>query len=422
MAHQPLFRAAALNAQKNNWLGHILLIRPVSYQFLTLLAVLFACLLIAFMVWGSYTKRSTVVGQLVPENGLVKVYAPQLGVVAEKSVQEGQHVNQGDVLFILSSERYTDTGHSIQASISEQHELQRTSLQEEYDKTRLQQRDEQQALQSRIAGLQDELARLEGQFTAQQTRVRLSDEAFKRYQGLLEQNYISREQTQQKQEDFLEQSSRLDSILRERSRMQRELAARRDELSGLRVKHQNQLAQIDRTISGVSQQLTESEAKRRLEIRASESGTATAVSASLGTAVDGSRPLVSIVPEGAQLQAHLYAPSRAVGFIREGSPVRMRYQAYPYQKFGQANGKVMSVSRTALSASEIFTMGNPAGNGQNSEPLYRITVALDQQSIRAYGQPQPLQAGMLLDADVMLETRRLYEWVLEPLFSLTGKL
>ncbi|MEZ0211278.1 MAG: HlyD family secretion protein [Methylophilus sp.] len=421
MANPPLYRHAALNAQKTHWLGTILLIRPLSYSVLTLIAVLFATMVVVFMTWGTYTKRSAVIGQLVPETGLVKVYSPQFGIVVEKRVREGQAVKRDEVLFVLSSERYSDEQNSIQASISTQHKQQRQSLQDEIGKTRLQQRDEQQALQSRLDGIKDELERLDVQYQAQQTRVQLSDEALKRYQGLLEKNYISREQTQQKQEDWIEQSTRLESMTREQVRMRRELAARQDELSSLRAKHQNQIAQLERSVSSVSQQLTESEAKRRLVIRAPESGTATAVVANLGTAVEGSRPLVSIVPAGAMLQAYLFAPSRAVGFVREGVPVRLRYQAYPYQKFGQASGRVESVSRTALPAGEIFTMGNPSANSQNNEPYYRITVALERQSITAYGKQQPLQAGMLLDADIMLERRRLYEWVLEPLFSLTGK-
>jgi membrane fusion protein len=421
MANPPLFRHAALNAHKNHWLGTILLIRPISYLFLTAIAVMFAMMIVIFMTWGSYTKRSTVVGQLVPESGLVKVYSPQFGIVVEKRVKEGQAVKRDDVLFILSSERYSDDQGSIQASISTQHKQQRQSLQDEIAKTRLQHRDEQQALQSRLDGIKDELERLDVQYSAQQTRVQLSDEAHKRYLGLLEKNYISREQTQQKQEDWIEQSTRLESMARERVRMQRELVARQDELSSLRAKHQNQIAQLERSVSSVNQQLTESEAKRRLVIRAPESGTATAVVANLGTAIEGSRPLVSIVPAGAILQAYLFAPSRAVGFVREGVPVRLRYQAYPYQKFGQASGRVESVSRTALPAGEIFTMGNPSSTNQNSEPYYRITVNLDRQFITAYGKQEPLQAGMLLDADIMLERRRLYEWVLEPLLSLTGK-
>ncbi|WP_029147522.1 HlyD family secretion protein [Methylophilus sp. 5] len=422
MANQPLFRHAALNAQKNHWLGTILLVRPVSYLFLTGLAILFALIVVVFMACGAYTKRSTVIGQLVPETGLIKVYAPQLGLVVEKKVQEGQQVRQGDMLFVLSSERYSDAQGSVQASISAQHTQQRQSLRDEIVKTRLQQHDEQQALQSRLMGISEELVRLEAQHKAQQTRLQLSAETYQRYQGLLEKNYISREQTQQKQEDWLEQSSRLESMAREQVRMQRDLLARQDELSSVRAKHQNQIAQLERSVSSVSQQLTESEAKRRLVVRAPASGTATAVVANVGTAVEGSRPLVSIVPRGAKLEAHLFAPSRAVGFVRPGVPVRLRYQAYPYQKFGQATGRVVSVSRTALPASEMFTMGNLSGNNQNSEPYYRISVVLDQQTIAAYGVQQPLQAGMLLDADIMLERRRLYEWVLEPLISLTGKL
>ena len=82
-----------------------------------------------------------------------------------------------------------------------------------------------------------------------------------------------------------------------------------------------------------------------------------------------------------------------------------------------------SIATTALSSAEltgtnVFAAGGPPGG----EPLYRISVDLAAQTVTAYGKPVPLQAGMLLDADILQETRRLYEWVLEPLFSLSGKL
>jgi membrane fusion protein len=58
--------------------------------------------------------------------------------------------------------------------------------------------------------------------------------------------------------------------------------------------------------------------------------------------------LASLVPQGAKLQAQLYAPSSAVGFVRPGQPVRLRYEAFPYQKYGQQGGPVLQVSRTPL--------------------------------------------------------------------------
>lgn len=92
----------------------------------------------------------------------------------------------------------------------------------------------------------------------------------------------------------------------------------------------------------------------------------------------------------------------------------MRYQAYQYQKFGHHGGKVIRVSRSAITPA--------TGEGQNAEPYYRVLVALDRQSITAYGKQEPLRPGMRLDADILGERRKLYEWVLEPLYSLRGKL
>lgn len=230
---------------------------------------------------------------------------------------------------------------------------------------------------------------------------------------------------QQKQEELLDQRYRLQSQERDFIRVNRELVGLRYDLTNLSVKQQKQLSQIEREITNAEQELTESEAKRRLVITAPEPGVATAVSVETGQAVDTSKPLVSVVPHGAILQAHLYAPSKSVGFVKPGDPVLVRYQAYPYQKFGHAEGTVVSVAKTALPSNELANMGslsNNGGVGNNNEPVYRVTVALAKQTINAYGKPQILQAGMLLEADVLQDTRRLYEWVLEPLYSLTGKL
>jgi membrane fusion protein len=75
------------------------------------------------------------------------------------------------------------------------------------------------------------------------------------------------------------------------------------------------------------------------------------------------------------------------------------------------------VSRTPLQAAELASLALP----QSNEPLYRITVALDKQAVQAYGQAQPLAPGMQLDADVLLDRRRLIEWIFEPVLSVAGR-
>jgi membrane fusion protein len=131
--------------------------------------------------------------------------------------------------------------------------------------------------------------------------------------------------------------------------------------------------------------------------------------------------LAAIIPAGSQLEAELYVPSRSAGFLKPGMNVLLRYQGYPYQKFGQSRGTVREVSRTAMRPEELSLPGATLPAGATAEPLYRVRVRLDRQTVAAYGVPQALKSGEILDASILLETRRLYEWVLEPLYTITGR-
>ena len=123
--------------------------------------------------------------------------------------------------------------------------------------------------------------------------------------------------------------------------------------------------------------------------------------------------VVAVLTAGdSPLEAELYAPSRAAGFVREGQEVRLMYQAFPHQKFGVGEGRVISVSRTVLAPSEVSIPGL-----QVQEPVFRVRVKLDKSSVAAYGETMPLQPGMLLTADVVIDRRSLLEWLLDPLYA-----
>lgn len=417
-----MFRQEALDAQHAGGLGEIVLIRPVSFTFLTLLAAAMALLVVGFFLFGSYTKRSTVSGQLVPANGQVKVHAAGRHRAAQ--VRPGRpggttrRAPDGAFQRTLRQRCRPGAGRYQQApGTTPRLPARRTG------KLRRLQDDERDSLTSKVASLQRELTTLAAQTDSQQRLLALASDAAARYQGLMDKGYISMDQLQQRQAELLGQRQTLQGLERERTSLRQQLTERRNELAGLSARQANQLAETRRQLSAVEQDLAESEAKRTLLVTAPESGIATAVLAEAGQTVDSSRPLLSIVPADTPLQAELYAPSKSIGFIRPGDAVLIRYQAYPYQKFGQYHGKVQSISRASVSYAELSSMvGGVPGLGQDGEQLYRLRVTLDDQAVTAYGQPRPLQSGMLLDADILQDTRRLYEWVLEPLYSLTGKL
>ncbi|WP_083458956.1 HlyD family efflux transporter periplasmic adaptor subunit [Amantichitinum ursilacus] len=130
--------------------------------------------------------------------------------------------------------------------------------------------------------------------------------------------------------------------------------------------------------------------------------------------------LAMVVPAGAQMQVELYAPSKSVGFIKTGARVGLRFAAYPYQKFGVQYGHVQSVSRVALTPADVILRA--PFSWQSKEAHYRVVIALDKPTVTAYGREETLTAGMAVAGDVALDSRRLYEWALEPLWSLRGKI
>jgi len=420
-----LFRPEALDAPRNQCHGEIILVRPVSSVILTYAGVLIAAGMVALSVCGTYTKHSTLKGQIAPDQGLIKVYVPQYGVIVERRVTEGQTVAAGEILYMMSSERFSSVYGETQQSISNRIRERERSLREEVDHLRELERRDRTSAAEQIAGFSAELQKLKDMRSRQAARVQMSQASQVRYRDLSGRGFVSQEQRNAKEEDLLDQRARLQDIERDEISIGRQLQVQQAQLAELPVKYQQQLATVVQSIAAAEQELADSESKRRLVITAPAAGTATGVIGETGQAVDLSRPLLSIVPAGANLRADLYAPSRAVGFVKTGDQVVLSYEAYPYEKFGHWRGTVTAVSKTALATAELTSNGRLDSGGSgvtSSEPQYLITVRLESQTIMAYGQLHSLQPGMAVEGDVLQDTRRLYEWVLEPLYALTGKL
>jgi membrane fusion protein len=415
-APSPLFRPAAVAANRRDALGPIVLARPVSFGILTGVGLLIAALLGALLAFGAYSARSTLRGRLVPDRGVIDVHSPQLGTIVDKRIAEGQHVERGEVLFVVSSERLTKALGPAQSAVGERLTGRRRSLEAQIDDTHALERLERASLDESRSSLKAESATLERSIAAQRERVRMAEEAAERYRRIRAQGFVSEELLLTKQADLLEQRGRLQGLERETSGVARQLDDVMARAESLELRYRNQIAELERSVTAADLDIAENEARREILVVAPANGVVTGIAAVVGQLVDNSSPLAFIVPAGSRLRAELYAPSRAVGFISVGEDVLLRYEPFPYQKFGHYHGTVEAVSQTAI------LPGVRAADAVGAEPVYQVVVALESQDVVAYGAPRELRAGMAVDADVLLETRRLYEWALEPLYSLRGKL
>jgi membrane fusion protein len=422
-----LFRHEVAAARQTQWLGTVLLTPRMSHTVLTLLGVLAAAAIFALLFFMDFTRTARINGWLVPEEGLMPVYAPRPGVVTVLHVKEGAPIRKGEPLLTLSDELQSATLGATQAEIARRLDERRRSLIESQTQQEQLLAQQQRALAGRLQALGSELTQIEREIVLLQSRVKIAERTEALHRKMQEQGFISELRLQQVVAEKLEQRLRLGALKRNQTTIRRERLTVQGELRDLPLIIQKEIGTIQRSISQLEQELAEAEARREIVVPAPQDGTVTAIQAVLGGQANIAVPLLSIVPSNAQLQAHLYSPSRAVGFVRTGQSVLLRYQPYPYQRFGHYEGAVVNISRSAVSPAELppqlasLTSLTGPQSGTAAEPIYRITVSLVSQSVTAYGKPVPLQPGMLLEADVALEKRRLYEWMLDPLYTLSGK-
>ena len=410
-----LFRREALDFNREKSLGDVVLVRPISFSLLTIFAVVFAIAVIVFSFSAEYTRKTHVSGYLAPDKGLIKVYAPQAGTLIEKHVKEGQQVKHGDTLFVLSTERSSRESAETQATAIEKLKQRRASLEKELAKQGTIDTIQVQSTQERIRGMEAELSQLRGEMSIQQLRVASARENLARYRTLMKNQFVSAVQAQQKNEELLEQQARLQALMRTRTALERDINTLRHDVTSTDLRATNQRSAIERDISALEQELTEYEARRTIVITAPGDGTVTAILAERGQTAQPQSALLSILPTGAMLEAQLLVPSRAIGFIAAHQEVAVRYQAFPYQRFGSHHGRITEISRTLITGQDTQLPIAP------QEPVYRVTVVLDAQSVQAYNQKIALQSGMLLDADIWLDHRRIIDWVFDPLLSVTKK-
>jgi len=426
-----LFRPEAIDAQRQSWLGGIQLIRPLPLTLLTAFTVSVAALVVGYLFVGEYTRKAHISGVLVPDRGLIRLVPQQVATVLESHAREGQAVRQGDLLFVLSIDRATLSG-DTQAAVQQSLAARERSLQGSVRQQTLLLQTHRAGLDRRLADMRGELAQLDAEVTTHEQRLVLAQQAQARLESLRADNFVSAAAVQAKTEELLGLKAQLQSLARQRATQLREIGTLETQQRELPLQAQALQGETERNLATLAQESAENEARQRIVVRAPQDGVLTAVLAEVGQNVSPAAALASLVPAQAVLQAQLYAPSSAIGFLRPQQAVLLRYQAFPYQKFGHYPGQVVQVSRTPLQASELAGLslstaatgagaGALSGGPNSGEPLYRITVALDQQAVAAYGTAQPLSAGMQLEADVLLDRRRLIEWLFEPVLGIAGR-
>lgn len=412
-----LFRKEVLDARKTHWMGSISLSQPLSLWLLAMFAVSITLVIFLFLAIGEYTRRTRVNGQLYPSEGIATIASPMMGYIQQVSIKEGDRVKADSVIAIVSNSQATEangnTADALQTIIGRRQE----GIADDYVAKQRLVDAQRVGVRNQLTATRAELLHINQQIVISKAQYELAVKALERFRGLRGQRYVSDLLVQQQENAALQQKTEVQILERQKAGLQRVMAQLEQALLELPAQTSSLQAEKNRDIAALDQQSVETSAQGQWVVKAPITGMVSSIVGQAGQAVQLGQALMSILPDNSPLEAHLYVPSRAIGFIEPNDIVLLRYQAFPYQKFGHFRGSVIRISRSALSSSDLSALGLP----QASDVYYRVVVRLDRQHVKAFGKNEPLKPGLVLEADILGEKRKLWEWVLEPLYSLTGQ-
>jgi membrane fusion protein len=407
-----LFRREAIEFQRGQHeFGEIMLLQPVSTKLLAWVLMVVVAVAIVFLCFAQFSRKQTVAGFLIPAGGTMKVFPTREGVVSDLYVEEGQHVDAGDPMFTVATPEVAADGEDVNAaklgSMLHQKEMLESQIAAE-ERTAAAENDRLKAL---IASGESEIGDIRRQFDIQAERIQIAESLVSAARELLTKGYMSAVEGRRREDLLLEQRQNLVALRRQLAEKQNKLAEIKHTLKALPTETVRKVQPLRDEIATIEQRRAEAKGRRAYVIRAPAGGQIAMLQVHKGKTVQPQQLQLEIVPENSTLRAELLIPTRAAGFVRVGQEVRLLYDAFPYQNYGAYAGRITELSNT------VVTKADAAGPLVPQEPAYKAIAVLDRPDVDANGRKVPLQAGMLLQAKIILDRRSLARWILDPLLN-----
>jgi len=406
-----LFRKEVIDKQSSKHLGDVFVATPLSFWAITLLIATVIAGLIAVAIFGEYARKERVVGVLTPSAGLVEIVPTRSGNFEDIHVAIGDQVLEGDPLFQLRNDVGLSGGERLSEALLAQMQTEKSNLSAQLSRI-----PEDFTLQKRRLEKQHEEKTAEAEryidrIVTQRRTVELEENLFGKMQSLAIDEAASALEVAQAENRFLSATQNLQSLENSRANILSEITDIEAQIALLPTAQIQQELEVQNRISAIEQRIIENDAGSESVMRAPIAGTVAAVTARRGQQTFSDRSALTILPKGAALEAELFVPTRAIGFVKPGQRVRLLYDAFPYQKFGFHNGEIIEVSKSVVQGGDLQSAP------QMNEAVFLVRVSLEEQSVTASGEDIPLQSGMSLSADLILEDRKIWEWAFDPLLG-----
>ena len=407
MAHTP-----ATGALTEPWsFREAVVLRPTgrSSRVLLYTALGFTGAGLLWLVVAPLNQTVAVQGKLEPDSKVKTIQTPVQGVVDAVLVEEGETVKAGQVLlrFDLSdAESKLKAAETVRSKLLDENRIYAVALGDRQATAGLtlnqqaQLRNQAADLISRREAAQEELARSQARLAGYRDALATATNIAARYEQLARTGAVSEVQKLETQAKVDELRSNVEQERREQARLK---AALRSSTAGPNAEYRGKIETNLRQVAELDRQIREAKLQLQYgELRAPASGTVFDLDARRGSVAQAAQPLLKVVPNDA-LQAKVYVPSSAIGFIHAGQSADISLDTFPASDYGRLEAQLVRVGSDALTPEKQKEALGTEAAGLH----YPAVLQLSRQTLQAGSRTIPLQPGMGLTADIHLRQRRM---------------
>ncbi|MGB0126593.1 MAG: HlyD family efflux transporter periplasmic adaptor subunit [Rhodocyclaceae bacterium] len=417
-----------------------------------------SALVLSALIWSFFGRADVMVaapGTLLPDSEVRRFYAPVDGELANLYIAEGQPVSKGDVLARLNARGAIEAAtNALQAQLKLEDaerewkefpekkalmERRSAALKqalelEEYQHERRIADGTSKLTEAQKAQLQEARTSLEDARRARDA-AKVEADKFGRLFALPGGGGVSQIQVEAKKNAALA----ADNAVRVAQSRLSELAARQSqEFSQAKAQLETSGQQINKLrlqFEASEKEAANTEEKLRLQVQTARlvadaaariqfenidkdnfllilapvAGVITDVTSTQpGDKIQANTPLGGIAPKNARPVLKLEIAERDRGFLREGLPVKIKFNAFPYQRYGAIRGTLAFISPSTKPAAK------------DKQPIYEGHVTLDQDHYLVADTKYPMRYGMTAVAEVVVRARRLIDLALDPFREVGG--
>jgi HlyD family secretion protein len=418
---------------------------PLGRTVLWTILILVACLIIWALI-GQLDIVAVAEGKLVPQSYVKIVQPSEAGIVKEILVREGQTVKAGQVLMRMDA-LITEADATALATESARKRMALRRIDADLsgapfriaagDAADLAREIEAQHRANRAAldaALAEEHSRLvkAGQDLAAAEAVRDKlvatlphyREQDKAYDKLVRDGFAGHIMGSDKRRERIEKEQELKTQLHVIESARAAMQQSEKKLTQIAADYRRQLhaernetqAAVDKLGQEIAKQTHRQD---QLELRAPQDGIVKDLAThTAGTVVQPGTVMLTLVPQSDGLRAEVWVANEDIGFVHPGQTVKLKFAAFAFQKYGMGEGVVEHVGADAADGSANGAAGNSAppgaGNARAMPLVYKALVRLNAMSLESNGERFRLTAGMQTQAEILLGTRSVAEYLLSP--------